>query len=72
MSAPAAFLATPVTLGDETKTVAEWCAERGLLPQTVYIRRRRNSWADSLKTGVKSGDALRRRIDTDLSKRREG
>lgn len=71
MSVPAAFPQTPVTLDGVTKTVAEWCEERGLSLAAVHQRRRRNSWAESLTPAAKRGAGLRRRIDAEYAARGE-
>ncbi len=71
MSYPAAFPQTPVTLDGVTKTVAEWCEERGLSVSAVYQRRRRNSWSESLGP-MQRGGGLRRRIDREFSSSKGG
>lgn len=71
MSVPAAFPQTPVTLDGVTKTVAEWCEERGLSLSAVHCRRKRCSWAESL-TPVARGAGLRRRINAEFAARRAG
>lgn len=47
-AAPAKWLATPVTIGSDTKSVGEWCAFYDIKPRTVYMRRHKGqSWAEA-------------------------
>lgn len=57
---PKKFIEQEVTLDGVTKTVGEWCAERGLKPENVHSRKRHSSWAESLSPVSKSTSRMPR------------
>ena len=59
------FLSQPVTLDGQTKTVAEWCQERGLNLNTVYSRRLRCcNWQEALSTNLRGAQLRKKRLNS--------